>query len=218
MENILSAFKLNSAELWMEFPSVNPRRELPGDLQGSSAPSTLLDPHGGMDDLSERLSAFLGALHAIPEFSDEPLTDALLLLCDWLGYRARRIKMHIGQYVDDSLHRVRSLYSTSGSHIKEKIIILRYREQAMKEMSLHVSRLEVALRDFIEQGQWLLQPDLRPVTNFRTLAGVKAIQNSEKKSQARLQNMSTVVRQCLLSNSETNQADLSLYRRRFSRQ
>ncbi|KAG9042982.1 hypothetical protein FS837_010171 [Tulasnella sp. UAMH 9824] len=108
-----------------------------------------------MESLSERLGAFLEALRAIPEFSDEPLTDALVNLQEWLRYRAHRIRTHIGP------------------QSKLEIIILQYIEQAMKEMSLHVSRLETGLKDFIEQG-------------------VKAIQNSEKKSQARLQNMSTV--------------------------
>ncbi|KAG8925021.1 hypothetical protein FRC01_010780 [Tulasnella sp. 417] len=154
MENILDGFRFNSARLWEEIPSVNPRSEVPGDLQGSRVTDINTLPRT-MESLSDRLADFLEALRAIQEFSDEPLTDALLNLQEWSHYRAGRIGMHI-----DPLPR-------------DKIKILLYIEQAMKEMSVHVSKLKAALSDFIEQG-------------------VKAIQNSEKKSQARLQNMSTV--------------------------
>lgn len=50
-----------------------------------------------MKTLSKQLKKFLETLRSIPEFLDEPLTDALLGFQEWLHHRAERIASHLGR-------------------------------------------------------------------------------------------------------------------------
>ncbi|KAG8974260.1 hypothetical protein FRC05_007684 [Tulasnella sp. 425] len=144
----------NSADLWREFSWGTDTNEVPEDLRGASTADISLLPRA-MKNLSIQLKRFLDNLHSIPEFSDEPLMDALLGFHEWLHYRAERIAFHLD------------------SPSRRNLTVRQYIEQAMNEMSLQVSKMEAALSGFVEHG-------------------VTSIQNAQKKSQDRLQNMSTV--------------------------
>lgn len=96
MNDIRDSFMSNSADLWKEFSWGTDSNEVPEDLRGASMADISLLPRA-MKNLSIQLKRFLDNLHSIPEFSDEPLMDALLGFHEWLHYRAERIEFHLGQ-------------------------------------------------------------------------------------------------------------------------
>lgn len=154
MNGVLDAFRSNSAEIWRVFAARTESDEIPSDLEGSSAPAMSLLPKT-MSRLSEGLNAFLDGLRDIPEFADKRLTDALVEFRDWLIYRAEVLE------------------SRQDASVEGSAAARRYISQVMKEMSLYIGTVGVALQAFTD-------------------GGVKSIQDYQKRSQTKLQNMSTV--------------------------